>query len=182
MSAQEKTAGRAFAPQPLGVSRGHRGPGYGRMHVYQLSAHLCVVHQNAYVGAVCLHQRHHGGGARIRRFQRPDHGNVVEATRTRWGKFKPWIAIGGVLSVIVFITSFSTTLQGWAYVAAFGLLYFAIQRRIYNERHRLLGHGAGAGAPRRRPPTVLPPARCCLRAWGSFWAASLYPRLRRAAL
>ena len=33
--------------------------------------------------------------------------------------------IGGVLSVIVFITSFSTTLQGWAYVAAFGLLYFA---------------------------------------------------------
>ena len=30
-----------------------------------------------------------------------------------------------MLSVIVFITSFSTTLQGWAYVAAFGLLYFA---------------------------------------------------------
>ena len=58
-------------------------------------------------------------------FNDPIMGNVVEATRTRWGKFKPWIAIGGVLSVIVFITSFSTTLQGWAYVAAFGLLYFA---------------------------------------------------------
>lgn len=55
----------------------------------------------------------------------PVMGNVVEATRTRWGKFKPWIAIGGVLSVIVFITSFSTSLQGWAYVAAFGVLYFA---------------------------------------------------------
>ena len=55
----------------------------------------------------------------------PIMGNIIERTRTRWGKFKPWIAIGGVLSVIVFITSFSTTLQGWAYVAAFGLLYFA---------------------------------------------------------
>ena len=55
----------------------------------------------------------------------PVMGNIIEATRTRWGKFKPWIAIGGALSVIVFILSFSTSLQGWAYVAAFGVLYFA---------------------------------------------------------
>lgn len=55
----------------------------------------------------------------------PVMGNIIEATRTRWGKFKPWIAIGGALSVIVFIISFSNTLQGWAYVAAFGVLYFA---------------------------------------------------------
>ncbi len=58
-------------------------------------------------------------------FNDPIMGNIIEATRTRWGKFKPWIAIGCALSVLVFITSFSTTLQGWAYVAAFGVLYFA---------------------------------------------------------
>lgn len=58
-------------------------------------------------------------------FNDPVMGNIIEATRTRWGKFKPWIAIGCLLSILVFITSFSTTLQGWHYVAAFGVLYFA---------------------------------------------------------
>ena len=58
-------------------------------------------------------------------FNDPIMGNIIEATRTRWGKFKPWIAIGALLSIIVFITSFSTTLQGWSYVAVFGVLYFA---------------------------------------------------------
>ncbi len=55
----------------------------------------------------------------------PIMGNVIEATRTRWGKFKPWIVVGGVLSIAVFIASFSNTLQGWSYVAAFGALYLA---------------------------------------------------------
>ena len=58
-------------------------------------------------------------------FNDPIMGNIIEATRTRWGKFTPWIAIGGLLSIIVFITSLSTTLQGWSYVAVFGVLYFA---------------------------------------------------------
>lgn len=58
-------------------------------------------------------------------FNDPVMGNIIEATRTRWGKFKPWIAVGCALSILVFITSFSTTLQGWQYVAAFGALYFA---------------------------------------------------------
>ncbi|MCL2107058.1 MAG: MFS transporter [Oscillospiraceae bacterium] len=52
-------------------------------------------------------------------------GNVLEVTRTRWGKFKPWIAVGMLFSSVVLIGSFSTTMEGWSYVVLFSLLYFA---------------------------------------------------------
>ena len=51
-------------------------------------------------------------------------GNIIERTRTKWGKFKPWL-IAGVLSttaVIVFL--FNTRLQGWSFIVAFGISYF----------------------------------------------------------
>ena len=57
-------------------------------------------------------------------FNDPIMGNIIEATRTRFGKFKPWIAIGCVLSIVVIILSFSNPFQGWTYVAVFGVLYF----------------------------------------------------------
>ncbi len=80
----------------------------------------------------------------------------------------------------MFITSFSTTLQGWAYVAAFGLLYFAYSVVFTMNDIAYWGMVPALGAPRRRPqPSYLP--HVCGRG-GSFWAASLYPRLRRAAL
>lgn len=57
-------------------------------------------------------------------FNDPIMGNILEITRTKWGKFKPWITIGMVLSCIVFYFSFSNSLQGWDYVISFGVLYF----------------------------------------------------------
>lgn len=54
----------------------------------------------------------------------PVMGNILEVTRTKWGKFKPWIAIGMALSAVVFVISFSNTLQGQSYVILFVVMYF----------------------------------------------------------
>ena len=36
-------------------------------------------------------------------------GNIIERTRTRWGKFKPWLLIGGLTSSIVVIAAFNNS-------------------------------------------------------------------------
>ena len=58
-------------------------------------------------------------------FNDPVMGNIIDGTKSRFGKFKPWIAIGMFTSAGVILASFTNNLQGWAYVAFFGLLYFA---------------------------------------------------------
>lgn len=51
-------------------------------------------------------------------------GNIIERTRTKCGKFKPWLVIGIVLTCIVVYTAFNTDLQGWKFVFFFGVIYF----------------------------------------------------------
>lgn len=51
-------------------------------------------------------------------------GNIIDATRSKWGKFKPWIFAGMIGSGIVIIAEFSNKLQGWNYVIFFGFMYF----------------------------------------------------------
>lgn len=54
----------------------------------------------------------------------PFMGVVVDNTRTRYGKFKPWIAGGGIVGGIFTILLFSDFgLTGGAYVAAFVVIY-----------------------------------------------------------
>lgn len=66
-------------------------------------------------------------GARIfDAFNDPVMGMIVDNTHTRWGKFKPWILIGVILSGILTILLFTETgLTGGAYIATFGILYVA---------------------------------------------------------
>lgn len=54
----------------------------------------------------------------------PFMGLIVDNTRSRWGRFKPWIAFGaatsGIFTILIF-TDFG--LQGGGFVAQFGILY-----------------------------------------------------------
>ena len=54
----------------------------------------------------------------------PVMGNIIERTRTRFGKFKPWLVIGILSTSAVVIATFNTRLQGWSFIAFFGLAYF----------------------------------------------------------
>ena len=54
----------------------------------------------------------------------PVMGNIIERTRSKWGKFKPWLAIGIVTTSLVIYAAFNTRLQGWNFVWFFGLIYF----------------------------------------------------------
>ena len=51
-------------------------------------------------------------------------GVLVDNTHSRWGKFKPWIASGGVVSALLTILMFTDFgLQGTAYVFSFVVIY-----------------------------------------------------------
>lgn len=54
----------------------------------------------------------------------PVMGNIIERTRTRWGKFKPWLVIGILSTSVVVYLAFNTKLQGWSFVWFFGVIYF----------------------------------------------------------
>ena len=54
----------------------------------------------------------------------PVMGNIIERTRTRWGKFKPWLVIGILTTAVVIYLAFNVRLQGWGFVWFFGLMYF----------------------------------------------------------
>jgi len=54
----------------------------------------------------------------------PVMGNIIERTRGRWGKFKPWLVIGILTTSLVIYAAFNTGLQGWSFVWFFGAVYF----------------------------------------------------------
>ena len=54
----------------------------------------------------------------------PIMGNIIERTRTRWGKFKPWLVIGILSTSVVIYLLFNTNLQGWSFIWFFGVAYF----------------------------------------------------------
>jgi melibiose permease/lactose/raffinose/galactose permease len=56
----------------------------------------------------------------------PIMGAIIENTRSKWGKFKPWILIGAVFTAIVIIVMFNwrpVGNNGWNFVIFFGVIY-----------------------------------------------------------
>ena len=53
-------------------------------------------------------------------------GGIIENTRTRWGKFKPWIMLGAVTNSILVFFLFWVPLKGMEYVIFFGVAYILL--------------------------------------------------------
>ena len=54
----------------------------------------------------------------------PIMGWIVEKVHFKWGKYKPWILIGGLLNTGVVLTLFLAHPRGWGFVALFMVFYF----------------------------------------------------------
>ncbi|MCP4754380.1 MAG: MFS transporter [Proteobacteria bacterium] len=53
----------------------------------------------------------------------PMMGTIIENTRSRFGKFKPWIIVGAVSNTFVTVTIFWFRPEGWSFVVFFGVAY-----------------------------------------------------------
>ena len=53
----------------------------------------------------------------------PITGLVIDNIRSPWGKFKPSILVGGILSAVFFVMLFGNIGTGWGFVVIFGLAY-----------------------------------------------------------
>ena len=56
----------------------------------------------------------------------PIMGAIIENTKSRWGKFKPWILLGSLLTAIVIVLMFNVRPlgnDGWNFVIFFGVIY-----------------------------------------------------------
>lgn len=53
----------------------------------------------------------------------PIMGNLIERTRSKHGKYKPWMLIGTLLTGLVVALIFNVRLNGWAFVVFFGVMY-----------------------------------------------------------
>lgn len=56
-------------------------------------------------------------------FNDPITGLLIDNIRSPWGKFKPAILVGGVLSAVTSILLFANIGTGWSFVILFGLAY-----------------------------------------------------------
>ena len=80
-------------------------------------------------------------------------GNIIDLTNTRWGKFKPWVVGGGIISAIILAALF-TPLGGlnvsspYLYLIVFAILYIIMD--IFYSFNDVAAHSSVC----RRIPTA----------------------------
>ena len=57
-------------------------------------------------------------------FNDPIMGWIIEKFHFKWGKYKPWILIGGLANTVVVLVLFLARPTGWGFIALFGVFYF----------------------------------------------------------
>jgi len=103
--------------------------GIGRDMVYQLVATFFITYiqfaldlstaQFSVIGVLLIIGRVWDG------INDPIMGGIVDNTRSKWGKFKPWILTGAILTGIAIILMFNFRPDnGWHFVIFFGIIYF----------------------------------------------------------
>lgn len=56
-------------------------------------------------------------------FNDPVMGGIVENTRSRFGKFRPWILIGGAATCLIIVLLFSVPVDNWAFIGFLAVMY-----------------------------------------------------------
>ena len=106
----------------------------------------------------------------------PIMGNIIERTRTKWGKFKPWLVIGILSTSVVIYLTFNVKLRGWPFVIFFGVMYFlySITYTMHDISYWGMVPALSSNADRRNQLT----ARATLFAGiGGLSASALIPML-----
>ena len=85
-------------------------------------------------------------------FNDPFMGVIVAKTRTRWGKFRPWLMIGTVTNAVVLYLMFSAppALNGNGLVAYAAVTLYSLGRDLYHDGYSLLVHDTGIYSQRKR--------------------------------
>jgi len=105
----------------------------------------------------------------------PIMGNIIERTRTKIGKYKPWLIIGVLSASIVIYLAFNTSLQGWSFIAFFGIIYFMYSITYTMHDISYWGMIASLGADANIRNTFTSRATLCAGI-GSALAGFLIPR------
>ena len=74
-------------------------------------------------------------------------GNTIDKTNTRWGRFKPWVIVGGfvaALSLAILFTDLGglTTSNPLLYLIIFAILYLSNGYLLFSKRRCYLVYGS----------------------------------------